>query len=128
LYIDFDINTVTAGDYTIEFDMPPESHAYFIDHYHNPHSPMSEIAQFKLYVQIELEARISSMADLGLDDNAHDTGRTGEKKKIVIAQITFAYFNDQVITWLRKRGDLIKTEKYELLNELNDEIDEGIKD
>jgi len=34
------------------------------------------------------------MADLGLDDNAHDTGRTGEKKKIVIAQITFAYFND----------------------------------
>jgi len=68
------------------------------------------------------------MADLGLDDSAHDTGRTGEKKKIVIAQITFAYFNDQVITWLRKRGALIKTEKYELLNELNDEIDEGIKD
>jgi len=29
---------------------------------------------------------------------------------------------------LRKRGALIKTEKYELLNELNDEIDEGIKD
>lgn len=119
MYIDFDINTVTAGDYTIEFDMPPESHAYFIDHYHNPHSPMSEIAQFKLYVQTELESRLSSMEDLGLD---------GQTDKIVIAQITFAYFNDQVITWLRKRGDLIKAEKYELLNELNDEIDEGIKD
>lgn len=50
MYIDFDINTITAGDYTIEFDMPPETHAYFISHYFNPHSPMSEIAQFKLYV------------------------------------------------------------------------------
>lgn len=127
LYIDFDINTITAGDYTIEFDMPPESHAYFMDHYFNKHSPMSEIAQFKLYVQHELETRISAMADLGLDDN-HAKKAAEENKKIGIAQITFAYFNDQVITWLRKRGDLIKTEKYELLNELNDEIDEGLKD
>jgi len=96
LYIDFDINTITAGDYTIEFDMPPESHAYFIDHYFNPHSPMSEIAQFKLYVQTELEARLSSMADLGLDDPHQGEPKVdlGEKKKIVIAQITFAYFND----------------------------------
>jgi len=83
LYIDFDINTITAGDYTIEFDMPPESHAYFIDHYFNPHSPMSEIAQFKLYVQTELEARLSSMADLGLDDPHQGEPKVdlGEKKK-----------------------------------------------
>lgn len=63
------------------------------------------------------------MADLGLDSHGD-----GKNKKIEIAQITFAYFNDQVITWLRKRGDLIKTEKYELLDELNEEIDEGLKD
>jgi len=30
LYIDFDINTITAGDYTIEFDMPPSSFEYFL--------------------------------------------------------------------------------------------------
>ena len=30
---------------------------------------MSEMAQFKLYVQHELEERISEMEDLGIDDD-----------------------------------------------------------
>ena len=60
------------------------------------------------------------MADLGIDDN-------NANKQIKIAQITFAFFNDQVITWLKKRGEYIKSEKYELLEELNEEIDKGLE-
>lgn len=33
MYIDFDVSTITAGDYTIEFDMPPESYDYFVANY-----------------------------------------------------------------------------------------------
>lgn len=44
MFVDFDVNTITAGDYTIEFDMPAESHEYFMKQYYDPSSPMSEIA------------------------------------------------------------------------------------
>jgi len=67
-YLDFDVMTITAGDYTIEFDMPHHSFDYFKKVYLNDKSPMSEIAQFRLYVQEELEQRISSLPDLGFDD------------------------------------------------------------
>jgi hypothetical protein len=44
MFIDFDVSTITAGDYTIEFDMPPESYDYFVANYFDFSSPMSEIA------------------------------------------------------------------------------------
>lgn len=69
MYLDFDIQTITAGDYTVEFDMPPQSYEYFKEVYYKKDNPMSELAQFKLYVQEELEQRISKMPDMGFDDD-----------------------------------------------------------
>jgi len=79
---------------------------------------MSETAQFKLYIQIELEKRITAMEDLGFEED--------KDAPVKIAQITFAYYNGEVIRWLTKRGDLIKTEKWDKVKEINDEIAEGI--
>ena len=45
-----------------------------------------------------------------------------------MAQITFAYNNSKIISWLTKRGTLIKTEKWDKLTDLNAEILTGIKD
>ena len=128
---------------------------------------MSELAQFKLYVQMELEDRISEMDDLGFDDepeepvgaqtasgkmnkflmqlerqkNAEEklkerraTGQTidiaGKKlsKRIKIAQITFAFFNGEVINLLRKRGLFIQKEQWKKLNDMNKTITEKIQD
>lgn len=48
---------------------------------------MPEAAQFKLYIQLELERRITDFPDLGIDEAGHnDDG-------IKIAQITFAFEN-----------------------------------
>jgi len=79
---------------------------------------MSETAQFKLYIQLELEKRITAMEDLGFEED--------KDAPVKIAQITFAYYNGEVIRWLTKRGDLIKTEKWDKVKEINDEIAEGI--
>lgn len=49
-FIQFDVQTITAGDYTIEFDMAHTCYDFFKETYYNPNSPMSELAQFKLYV------------------------------------------------------------------------------
>lgn len=69
-YLDFDVATITAGDYTVEFDMPKASYEYFKKVYYNKKCPMSEIAQFRQYIQMELEDRMSKMPDLGYDEDA----------------------------------------------------------
>lgn len=50
MYVDFDVATVTAGDYTIEFDLKAESFDHFKETYHDKNCPMSEMAQFRLYI------------------------------------------------------------------------------
>jgi hypothetical protein len=77
------------------------------------------MAQFKIFVQSKLEERISAMDDLGYEGEVDpDT-----KKRIKIAQITFAFYNEAIINQLKKRGNLIKTEKWDKLDEINDKID-----
>jgi hypothetical protein len=45
---------------------------------------------------------------------------------IKIAQITFAYENGWIIETLKKRGAAIATEKYDKVEEINNEIHEKI--
>jgi hypothetical protein len=60
---------------------------------------MTECAQFKLFVQNELETRVTAMPNIGFD---------GENPgPVKIAQITFAYNNAEVIEWLKERGQYI---------------------
>lgn len=123
--IDFDVKTITAGDYTVEFDIGRDLYGRWKAQYHQEMNPISEMAQFKIYIQNKLEERISAMDDLGYDGPV--TEEHG-KKRIRVAQITFAFFNEDIITQLRKRGTLIKTEKWEKLEQINDKIDELFKE
>jgi len=68
MYIDTDVNTVTAEDYTIEFDLTEDQYEKFKKMYYKEDNPISEMAQFKIYIQDELEDRINRMDDLGYDD------------------------------------------------------------
>jgi hypothetical protein len=88
-YVDYDVKTITAGDYTMEFDIKIEQYHTFKEKYFDHRNPISEIAQFKLYVQNELEKRIDQISDRGYEEVA-----AGEKHHIKIAQITFAFHNE----------------------------------
>lgn len=44
------MKTITAGDYSIEFDIVEEIYDEFILSYFDPTNPMGEAAQFKLYI------------------------------------------------------------------------------
>ena len=80
------------------------------------------MAQFKLYIQDELESRITSLPDQGVD------GPGSADQPIKIAQITFGFYNRQIITWLKERGNYIKQEKWIKVREMNEKISIGIKD
>jgi hypothetical protein len=124
-YVDWDVKTITAGDYTLEFDIDEETYAHWKKNYYDERNPISENAQFKLYVQNQLEARISAMPHLGIDNNL-PVDQNGNQI-IKVAQITFAYRNAEIVNWLQKRGTLIKTEKWQKVQELNNTILDNIK-
>jgi len=66
-FVDFDVKTITAGDYSIEFDISDAHFDNFSLNYYDKTNPMPEIAQFKLYLQLELEKRITEMPNLMFD-------------------------------------------------------------
>jgi len=119
-YVDFDVKTITAGDYTVEFDLSEEIYEEFKKNYYDPTNPIGEISQFKLYIQLELEKRLNAFPNNGVDG-------PGEQD-IKIAQITLAFNNSKVINWLMKRGTLIKTEKWEKVAAINETIAKGVKE
>lgn len=50
MFVDFDVKTITAGDYSIEFDIDREQYDHFKNVYYQEINPISEMAQFKLYI------------------------------------------------------------------------------
>ena len=44
MFVDFDVKTISAGDYSIEFDIESEAYEKFKTFYHLKSSPMSEMA------------------------------------------------------------------------------------
>lgn len=105
-YVDWDVKTVTAGDYTIEFDIDTETYEHWQTNYYDKTNLLSESAQFKLYVQTELEERCSAIENQGYEAEGP------EGYQISIAQITMAYDNSLIIKRLSERGTLIKKEKW----------------
>lgn len=67
-YIDFDIKTLTASDFSVEFDIEPTVLQHFTDKYYDETNPIDLVSQLKLFIKIELNKRINSMPDLGYHD------------------------------------------------------------
>jgi len=49
-YLDFDVKTITAEDYTVEFELDKQLFENWQGKYLDESNPMSEMAQFKVYV------------------------------------------------------------------------------
>lgn len=90
-YIEWDVKTITAGDYTVEFDIGAEVYQRFKDRYYDISNPITEIGQFKLFVTDEIENILTAMPALGLD------GPEGDEAPVKIAILTFAFDNPRVI-------------------------------
>lgn len=67
-YVDFDVKTITAADYSVEFEISEKQYAHWKKYYNQEDNPMSEMAQFKVYIQDIIEQRINEMSDLGYND------------------------------------------------------------
>ena len=123
MFVDWDVKTITAGDYTVSFDINVGVYEKFLEKYYDPANPISENNQFKLYVKDELEKRLTLFPDLGIDDDKSDGG----PKEMKVAIVTCAFDNSKIINWLRDRGDAIKDEDWDKLDRINDTIRKNLK-
>jgi len=94
-YIDWDVKTITAGDYTIEFDLDRDMYEHWKKTYFDDTNYMPESAQFKQFIWNELETICSDIPNQGYEPDEKDTK---------IAQITMAYNNGKIMNKLFYRG------------------------
>ena len=114
-FIEWDVKTITAGDYSVELDITENMYKNFLDNHYDALSGKTKIAALRDYLQEELETRLTRLPDLGYEDQPPE--------RIRIAMITFAFDNAQLINLLRQRGKFIKFEKYDEMRKINTKID-----
>lgn len=115
-YIEWDVQTITAADYTVEFELNPEMFSAFKNKYYDQTNPLSEISQFRLFLKDEMEYRLTQFPGLGYE------GMEGDVSEVKIAMVTFAYANSKIIRELNARGKAIKNENYAELDHINKHV------
>ena len=59
-YQDWQIKTITAADYSVEFDLTPEQYLVFLNKYFDQTNPMSEMAQLRQFITYELQKKLKA--------------------------------------------------------------------
>lgn len=112
-FVEWDVKTITAGDYSVELDISQEMFNNFCDqHYNSTTSKKTKVEAFRDHLTAELQRRLSEFPSLGYE----------ETNDVKIAQLVFAFDNAGAINLLRKRGTCIKTLKFDQMRRLDSEI------
>lgn len=118
-YIDWDVKTITAGDYTIEFNISKEFYKKFKKKYEvekmHDSSSQSWAEFFVKWITKEMETRLTASTDMGFFCES-------EQRKIEVAYSTLAFDNRKIIHLLRKRGNHIKNEDWENMHKVNQQF------
>ena len=114
-YAEWDLKTVTAADYTVEFRIPRPLFENFCQQRElrgDKQPDESKVFDFSEYLKEKLE-EILNERPIVFDE-----------EEIKIANIAFAFDNAQLIHLLRKRGAAIKYNKVEQVEKIQGEINE----
>ena len=99
-YIEWDIKTITAGDYSVEFDLPEGFYDKWMKMHYGNHDTRPPAEIFKEWMTDEMEYVLTQLPDLGYEDEPVE--------QVKIGVTTFAFNNEEVIHLLRERGQIIK--------------------
>ncbi len=115
-FVEWDVKTITAGDYSVEMDISEDMWNNFVAAEYNPlTNKKSKVQHFRDILRKELNKRFSSLPNLGFEE---------DEDEVRIAQITFAFNNAQIINMLKTRGAFIKNQKYDDMRKIDKELDE----
>lgn len=120
-YLEWDVKTITAGDFSIEFDLDPTFFADFLA-IEKPDwvkkcaekgmTFNTDASCFHTWIRYEMERRLSLMPDLGFEEEPVED--------IKIAVTKLAFKNAEIVNLLRLRGAAIKAENWEEQKKIED--------
>lgn len=75
-YVEWDVKTITAGDYAVEFDIDEEFYNDYMKHVHDEwfektnekRQYKSRVQAFQAWIQNEMELKISELPDMGYEE------------------------------------------------------------
>lgn len=114
--VEWDVKTITAGDYSVEIPISHTMWNTFLTRIYDKSDLRPKLEQFRTYFEREMSHRLSSLPDLGFEDEPPE--------RINIALITFAFDNAEVINLLKARGAAIKFEKFDKMRAINAQIEQ----
>lgn len=130
-FVEWDVRTVTAADFSIEFDLtdtqtkearaqggePTHFYGRFIAlHGHGKPANVPMAAHFRDWLQTEMEKKLSAMPDLGFEDPPPE--------RIEIAATTFAFENGPLIGLLKQRGAAVRADKFDEMRKIDAQIND----
>lgn len=137
--MEWDISTVTAGDYTLEFDIPATAYWNWYTNVYKASGGECEqgyapalslkrhmIGQIEEILQNEIRRRIAS-------GQTHLDGRKSTEPKelnqnMAVADMIFSYNNSNLILALRERGNNIALQRFDRVQAMDAEINDLFKD
>ena len=116
-FTSWDFKNITAGDYTVEFDITKEFYSAFWAQVgiHMP-DDKSMADNFRQWLMQQMNLKLSLVPDLGFH---HEP-----LKNVEIALTWFAYSNKEVLELLSLRGDAIKSENWAKVHKINAQLNQ----
>lgn len=123
-FVEWDVKTITAGDYTVEFNLDETFYDDYIEKELDDwieeslaegREYLSKLQSFQFWIQRQMERRLLQTPSLGYEDT---------DDCVEVAVTTMAFKNEKIINLLRKRGDCIKTEQWDKQRELDRQIND----
>jgi len=110
----WDVDTVTASDFTVEYQIPNKVWTKFEDNHTD--KTRAEGTDFEEYLKKHFEDIVSQQPSVLFPNE--------EPSRVAIANITFAFKNANLIKLLRKRGAAVAAGQFRLLPAVDEKINE----
>jgi hypothetical protein len=125
--VKWDMLTITPGDYTMQMEITKKMYDYYIQHVHCRHPNDPVAVRLKEYIktnlEIELNQKLKEIKNKPklVEQEGEDEGDMNIQE-VRIADIVFAFNNDQLIKLLKQRGTFIMQQKYDKVAETEKKI------
>lgn len=125
LQLDWDISTITPGDYTLQLEITTDMWEHYLkEHYHKDDlesQGVSSAFALKTYMKKEIE-RILTNTLKNLRLGANEALKGIKIQEVKIADISFAFNNAELINLLRERGGYIAGQSYDEMRKVEAKI------
>lgn len=122
--IDWDIQTITPGDYTLQYEITDEAYHWFMNNVYLPGNYEERGVSIALCLKDHMKTELEKLLTEKLREIKSSGADTSNIKisEVKIADIVFAFNNAELIKLLRERGSHIMYQRFDKMREVEKQI------